>query len=386
MRSWLIVTAVVLVSALIVTIRLVMRSSGPSLTGCFDSTGQVYVLFTDGSEAVDQSSSQCKGFALVASEFGFDANGLVCSQNTTILNPLDPFNSYISALFCNPNTIYSLTVRHPPVVLSSVPSALMTLQNLSSLSMDNAIAGSTVLSPLFAVLNSITYFMSLNLTSSVGVNSSTLLSGSIPELPKHMADPAGYFTFLYVANNNLNGSIPPSLSDSVGILDVSNNVNLTGPLPPSAALPYVNNGEWTQTWRCNFANTTVCVNSSWPYSPGCIRDIHAALPYCGTSVLAPIDPTDPLASTDNSGAIADTAMILKYVAAVIEVDNVQAQLGDARGEYELSDVNREVLDLPAYAPPAPDYSSNELVENDSRRTLNAESVFLVSTEGGDRRL
>ncbi|KAJ3354397.1 hypothetical protein HDU83_005322 [Entophlyctis luteolus] len=274
--------------------------------------------------------------------------------------------------------------------------------------MDNAIAGSTVLSPLFAVLNSITYFMSLNLTSSVGVNSSTLLSGSIPELPKHMADPAGYFTFLYVANNNLNGSIPPSLSDSVGILDVSNNVNLTGPLPPSAALPYVNNGEWTQTWRCNFANTTVCVNSSWPYSPGCIRDIHAALPYCGTSVLAPIDPTDPLASTDNSGAIADTAMILKYVAAVlvlaviivigffffrwrrisrrIEVDNVQAQLGDASGEYELSDVNREVLDLPAYAPPAPDYSSNELVENDSRRTLNAESVFLVSTEGGDRRL
>ncbi|KAJ3135744.1 hypothetical protein HK100_002434 [Physocladia obscura] len=255
-------------------------------------------------------------------------------------------------------------------------------------------------------------------------NELRILNGSIPELPSYLASPTGFFTQLWLSNNNLSGLIPQSLADTIEAVIVANNSHLSGPLPNSVIRPTVNNGEWQLTSTCDFSNTSICVNVTWPYSPSCVRNVSLALPFCGSANLTLIDPNAPAGLTESNGGNGNDnndssssstfldalATTVKYAAVGIvvgalgfalfiwfrwrknrrerQIARVRAQLGDAGGDFELEGGltsaasvarARELLDLPEYTPQLPDYASIHVPEH------SYEMEFLVSNGSAHRK-
>ncbi|KAJ3073914.1 hypothetical protein HDU98_000301 [Podochytrium sp. JEL0797] len=209
--TFCILTVVILVAVQFTLVKSTWINSWP-LVGCYDAAGNPTSLFASPSDPVPQNGTQCQALLGMAKEFGFPVSQ--CEQNTTFANPNDP-TSFITAKFCDANTIYLVDVHKPPVSFATIPPAFAHLTNLWSLGMHNAVYGPSVLNQVLNALVPSVNIAILNMTGTLEfMNDSTrVLSGSIPAMP---VTPSWQFvSHLYLANNNLSGTIPPLVADVI---------------------------------------------------------------------------------------------------------------------------------------------------------------------------
>ncbi|KAJ3234204.1 hypothetical protein HDU81_001645 [Chytriomyces hyalinus] len=303
------------------------------LDGCYDPNGNFNSMFTSSLQNVNQSSTQCLALKSLSQRFGFSSAETPCTQSTSFGSPSNATNSTsllssgsisidsskkirLFATFCDPNTIVELVIQNPPNTLDYMPTELTNFTNLNMLSLNNALFGNgtTILTELFENLQSSKYLRLLSLAGSPE-NSNTasrVLQGQIPELPMGLIQNQ-YFNELHLSRNNFSGYIPTSMSDTFMAISFSYNSLLTGPLTssnydtyyitgsePTRGPPSVNNSiQWTNSIRCGFTNTALCIPPSWPYQPACLRNASAALPTCNSppnKEVREIDPLDPMDS------------------------------------------------------------------------------------------
>ncbi|KAJ3072586.1 hypothetical protein HDU98_003360 [Podochytrium sp. JEL0797] len=381
------------VSAIVAIVVLITpkAASGTSLDGCYDSQGNAVSLFASSRQPVNQSSVQCRALIDLATTFGFSNTSIICTQTTTITTPFAP-TSFITARFCDPNTLAVLTVSDPPTSQSQIPPALALLSNLQSLTLTNAMFGAQILAPLLGLLQTPKYFQNLNLTGSpiLAATPNRLLTGPLPPIPT-LLQSSPFFTTLLLASNNFSGPLPPSYADSFTTLSLSSNPLLSGPLPPSLSAPLP---DWSATQRCAFTNTSLCVPVPWHHQPACVRS--SGLPTCDGSAAKPINPVDPLlasAITDGGRGGPATTMPTTPDATVYSIFGglfgagllVMIVLGlclhfrrwkrirygggaavgvEAGGMAECDLELRRMEELPAYMAPTPDYEY--LGEDDAR--------------------
>ncbi|KAJ3405451.1 hypothetical protein CcCBS67573_g03433 [Chytriomyces confervae] len=303
------------------------------LDGCYDPNGNFNSMFTSNLQNVNQSSTQCLALKSLSQRFGFNSIETPCSQTTSFSAPSNTTNSSsalpsgsnsadsskkvrLFATFCDPNTIVELVIQNPPNTLDYMPTELTNLTNLNMLSLNNAFFGNgtTILTELFDNLQSSKYLRLLSLAGSPenSNTSSRVLQGQIPELPMGLIQNQ-YFIELHLSRNNFSGYIPSSMSDTFMAISFSYNSFLSGPLTssnyntyyitgsePTEGQPSLNNSiQWTNSIRCGFTNTALCIPPSWPYQPACLRNASAALPTCNAPPkkdVREIDPIDPMDS------------------------------------------------------------------------------------------
>ncbi|KAI8837112.1 hypothetical protein BJ741DRAFT_603775 [Chytriomyces cf. hyalinus JEL632] len=330
------------------------------LDGCYDPNGNFNSMFTSNLQNVNQSSTQClvrtcclgtlrhlkltsilscysisdvKALKSLSQRFGFSSIETPCSQTTSFGAPSNATNSSsilpsgpnsadsskkvrLFATFCDPNTIVELVIQNPPNTLDYMPTELTNLTNLNMLSLNNAFYGNgtTILTELFDNLQSSKYLRLLSLAGSPenSNTSSRVLHGQLPELPMGLIQNQ-YFIELHLSRNNFSGYIPSSMSDTFMAISFSYNSFLSGPLTssnyntyyitgsePTEGQPSLNNSiQWTNSIRCGFTNTGLCIPPSWPYQPACLRNASAALPTCNAPPkkdVREIDPMDPMDS------------------------------------------------------------------------------------------
>ncbi|KAJ3073917.1 hypothetical protein HDU98_000304 [Podochytrium sp. JEL0797] len=353
-----------------------------NLDGCYDSRGNVYSVLDANGGSVDSSGSQCQAVLNLATSFGFAAPQ-TCTEVTNITNPADA-SSFMTAMFCDKNTVYSLSVQNPPTPLAQIPMPFLSLINLARVGFGGAIYGDSILSPLLTSLQIPRYFQILNVTGSA--SPTRILNGTIPPLPAVLASRTGYFYSFAATNQNLSGPIPSSYADSLAYFNVSNNPLLSGPLPSSinTNLTSNKNPQWTQTSVCRFQNTQLCIPDGWPYQPSCIRDMAFSLPMCATGAMqVTIDPKDPNVSDNNdwsgSGTWTQQFAIMSIMSVIFIMwmmvwirrrRAMQAQVEAAareddyyshvsperrREDIELQLRRADDMNLPTYEPPAPGY-------------------------------
>ncbi|KAI8614164.1 hypothetical protein BC830DRAFT_1128779 [Chytriomyces sp. MP71] len=270
--------------------------SNRGLSGCYDSSGSVYDVI--GSGSVDQNSAQCKAILALASAFGFSVtNSTTCAKTTLLSAPAS--NSQFSALFCDTGSVYNVTVRNPPIPIAALPSALTALSDLAVLEMHNALFGATVMAPLISFLTTPKYLQILDLSGSVELanNASRVLSGTIPDFSSGLISRSGFLASVLLQNNNFSGPLTQTLADTMARLSLENNTHLTMPLPT----PYFSGDRWTQTKRCSFANTSICLPSGrYELQPACLQGNVSLLPSCDSGPAPQRDPIDPLAAASTS--------------------------------------------------------------------------------------
>ncbi|KAJ3069333.1 hypothetical protein HDU98_007620 [Podochytrium sp. JEL0797] len=352
-----------------------LGSGSIGLDGCFEaSSGAAFSLFGSPSDPVAQNASQCVALLAMARQFGFAIDE--CSQNTTVTNPNDP-TSFLTAGFCDTNTIYLVSVHNPPVSLNAVPDAMANLTNLWGLGMHNALYGNNVLAPLLNVLGNSKFFTVLNMTGNSNLmNVSTrVVSGSIPQIPMSLQQP--FFNNLFVANNNLSGTFPDSMADTLPYTSFANNTHLTGPLPASTFTSITHTPQWTQSLECAFSHTNLCIPPSWPHQPACIRNATDALPTCTNStnpsdtIPRPIDPSNPVITVlqpPNNGAQDTLTTVVKYAGVAILILVVLAGVivyWKGR-QYRQVFANRQVYSTSGYLP------GREELERDERERAERE--------------
>ncbi|KAJ3356480.1 hypothetical protein HDU83_000830 [Entophlyctis luteolus] len=266
--------------------------------------------------------------------------------------------------------------------------------------LENALYGPSALSDVFSVLQNSKYVSYLNVAgnSSFANDRKRVLSGSISSIPTPLFNNI-YFNKINLASNNFSGQLPDWLADTFLWIDVSDNPNLSGPLPPSlteSIEPPVN--FWTYTQYCDFENTGLCVPSDWQYQPTCIQSVADSLNTCGengtqTVPVMPLGefpmpaetsgvtgiwggwPTGAKESDASGGAeisvwqgtlIGIGAVVVVMIMAVTMVRRRRQQApsadltGNTGTEFLGSGANvtacADAQTLPAYAPPTPMYS------------------------------
>ncbi|KAJ3234203.1 hypothetical protein HDU81_001644 [Chytriomyces hyalinus] len=263
---------------------------------------------------VNQSSAQCQGVKQLAAQLGFLVTPTsACSKNTTFTagetvassSETARSNPTFTALFCNEYTVAIISISNPPNPLASIPPILKEFRDLFLFHASNVFYGDRILLPLFSLLETPKYFRSLDLTGSYTYQnvSMRILNGTIPDLPEKWARPDGVFQELLLANNNLTGGLPISVSDSLAFLSVTNNTRMGGPLNVSYFSTIDKSpSDWTHAYRCGFENTNFCVPETWNYQPACLRS-YPLLPTCGgsRSVDRSINPNDPFQAQAASG-------------------------------------------------------------------------------------
>ncbi|KAI8614162.1 hypothetical protein BC830DRAFT_1082168 [Chytriomyces sp. MP71] len=256
------------------------------LDGCFDRNGVAYSLFVSEDQKIVQQAAQCQAILALADVLGFsDASGAQCQQMVTIQNP--------------------------PITLDHMPAELKLLSDLGALELNNVFYGDSVrvLSDLFDSLQQSEYLKILNLAGFLRHmnNSQRVLTGDIPELSPGLISSI-YFAELWLSGNNFTGGIPSSMADTFMTFSVADNPHLSGPIPTSNfSLPSHSTNvsiEWTNTVRCSFERTQLCIPASWKYQPACQRNASQALPVCGSneSIFPSLDPTDPLVALQKAQA------------------------------------------------------------------------------------
>ncbi|KAI9348209.1 hypothetical protein BDR26DRAFT_27528 [Obelidium mucronatum] len=272
-----------------------------------------------------------------------------------------------------------------------------------------------------------------NLTGSVEnqKNNSRIMSGEIPEIPRNLK----FLQAIFLANNNFSGSIPSSLSDTIGLMYVgfyyfvliyviknnsrtfANNTFLSGPLPASSIQLKSQTPQWTNTMRCNFNGTGLCVPPNWKYQPACIRTIANSIPTCSNDSLpvssAPvlgIDPRDPGPlllqpfpdSQDNTPAFGSFSDVLRYAGISIFFmivlagtwiwwrnrmyrDAYNRALTQEQERQQVEERRRmEEFELPEYTPALPEYHHNATPGASTGGVVSErreEAPFIVSTGG-----
>ncbi|TPX75318.1 hypothetical protein CcCBS67573_g03432 [Chytriomyces confervae] len=306
--------------------------------GCYNAAGVPMNIFLNPDlPSVNQSSAQCQGVKQLALELGFLVTpASACSKNTTFtagdivastLETAHP-NPTFTALFCNENTVAIISISNPPNPLSSIPPTLREFRDLFLFHASNVFYGDRILQPLFSVLDTPKYFRSLDLSGSHTYQnvSTRILNGTIPDLPEKWAKPDGVFQELLLANNNLSGGLPISVSDSLAFLSVANNTRMGGPLNISYFSTIDKSAsDWTHAYRCGFENTNFCVPETWRYQPACLRS--TPLPTCGDSrsVDRSINPNDPFqaqaggtgGSSSGNGSSAADASLFNQIGAML---------------------------------------------------------------------
>ncbi|ORY40993.1 hypothetical protein BCR33DRAFT_719095 [Rhizoclosmatium globosum] len=338
----------------------------PQFDGCYDrSTGAVNVQLNK-NDVIDQGSVQCLALMKLAQDFGFNSSR--CLPITILRNSVDN-SSFVQALFCDQTTIYSLSVTKPPTSMNTISPSLYLLSNLMELQLFNALFGDSVLNPLTKFVNGLPYFTTLNVTGSTD----NTLSGPIPLLFQ-----GSFFRTAVLSNNNLSGEIPSLFGDSFQRFDVHDNPLLSGKLPPSIWRSKSGLIPWTQTQRCDFRMTSVCLAPESVFQPSCIRNATFSVPTCDTNgnasyslPLLPIDTRDPMNSgspTLSSSDSGEVAKMLQYFAigVIILVVGIGGFVFCSRKPYRANcnqrsnaitrgNVEDEGLELPAYTPPPPEY-------------------------------
>ncbi|KAI8612607.1 hypothetical protein BC830DRAFT_547641 [Chytriomyces sp. MP71] len=126
--------------------------------------------------------------------------------------------SFLTALFCDANTVFAIQIVNPPLSLNQVPSGpLSKLRNMRQFTALNAFYGDSILEHLLGLLQYSKYFKELNMNGFLQYQnvSMRVLNGSIPELPPLLADINSLIDMVYLGNNNLSGPFPFTLSDSM---------------------------------------------------------------------------------------------------------------------------------------------------------------------------
>ncbi|KAJ3029799.1 UNVERIFIED_CONTAM: hypothetical protein HDU68_011026, partial [Siphonaria sp. JEL0065] len=199
-------------------------------------------------------------------------------------------------------------------------------------------------------------------------NASKVLNGTIPEFPSTLISSSPntkFFMQLLLANNNLIGPIPKSLGDTIPVLSLTNNSFLTGPLP--SRFSSSTQEPWTQSWRCAFTNTSLCIPYAWTTQPSCLRDSIQSLPTCGSSVepekkpIASVDPYLSSKSVEHNNYVGVFQLIgfmfggsfLVFLGMGVYMHFVRRSFGGMDGgDVELSTTMvDEEYTLPAYSPP-----------------------------------
>ncbi|KAJ3201397.1 hypothetical protein HDU82_008147 [Entophlyctis luteolus] len=286
----------------------------------------------------------------------------------------------MTAQFCDSSTVFSLSVTNPPIALSSPPSALASLVHLGALGLHNALYGTGVLDSLFSTLQTPKYFQVLNMTGNPKYvsNATRVLTGAIPSLPVSFASSTGYFASLSLGFNNLTGSLPANVGDTLAVIVVKNNTQLTGALPSSAVQNTSGTAEWTLTGECLLTGTALCVPQAWGYQPACVRSIADSLPTCEGGAVLAIDPNGVRAtstSSSTSGFLASYLpqfiglLVIFVVVVVVGVYYARRRRRMAAGgssdqesyyvrrpgDYEMEMRRAEEMNLPAYMPQVPEY-------------------------------
>ncbi|KAJ3069329.1 hypothetical protein HDU98_007616 [Podochytrium sp. JEL0797] len=342
------------------------------LDGCFDSKGNVYSVLDANGASVDSSRSQCQ----------------TCAEIVNITNPADP-SSFMTAMFCDVNAVYSLNVHNPPTPIAQVPMPFMALVDLALVGFHDAVYGDSILNTLLESLQNPTYFQILNVTASA--SATKVLNGTMPPLPPGLARKTSFFSSFGATNQNLSGPIPPNYADSLAFFNVSNNPLLSGPLPSSinTDLTSDKNPQWTQTRGCQFQNTQLCIPDGWAYQPSCIRDMAFSLPMCAIGAMqATINPKEPTVLDKNGwtfnrgGGMWTQQIAILSIMFVIFVmwtmvwlrrrrilqAQVEADLRDddyyshvsperRREDIEMQLRREDDMNLPTYMPPPPGYSA-----------------------------
>ncbi|KAJ3341652.1 hypothetical protein HDU83_006519 [Entophlyctis luteolus] len=282
--------------------------------------------------------------------------------------------------FCDSSTAYSLSISNPPIALSTPPAALASLVNLGALGLHNALYGTGVLDSLFSTLQTPKYFQVLNMTGNPKyiANASRILTGAIPSLPASFTSSTGYFTSLSLGFNNLTGSLPANIADTLVIINLKNNTHLTGALPSSTVQNSTGTAEWTLTSECEMTGTALCVPHAWGYQPACVRSTADSLPTCEGVAMLAIDPNGVRGtSTDSFGSVFAGyipqfvgLLIIVVVIVIVAAFYVRRRnrmaagggTGDQEsyyvrrpGDYEMEMRRTDEMNLPAYLPQVPDY-------------------------------
>ncbi|KAJ3264135.1 hypothetical protein HDU77_009230 [Chytriomyces hyalinus] len=266
--------------------------------GCYDADGRVFDLLDK--RPVDQSGTQCQAVLSMAAEFGFTTTNVTCSAKTVIKSGSDN-TSYLAASFCDVNTVYNLTVTNPPRPSTQLPASLPSFPNLAVLEFHNALAGSNVLAPLIQWIETPKYLRILDLSGSIANQkiASRVLTGTIPEFSYKAIRREGMLSLVDLQNNNLTGTVPSSLGDTMAFFSVANNTLLSGPLPSAYFSNITKSDRWTEARQCSFVNTSLCIPASWTMQPTCLLSTDTLMSYCNTTTTQSTPP--PRATRPSTG-------------------------------------------------------------------------------------